>query len=79
MHPRGSVEGLKGPDEWCDFTSLGPVVQKMYYEAINWINRNLLDNAIGFPNTSPVDSAIQRFNQLSPYKALQRCVKRFDK
>ena len=34
---------------------LAPVVQ-MVDNAIHWINHYLLDNAVGFPNTYPLDS-----------------------
>ena len=35
-----------------------PVVQKLG-SAIYWINLHSVDNAIGFPNSYPLDSAIQ--------------------
>ena len=32
-----------------------PVVQKMHYNAINWINRYSLDSAFSFPTIYPLD------------------------
>ena len=41
---------------------LAPVVQ-MLDSAIHRINHYLVDSVIGFPNTYPLDSAIQRLNK----------------
>ena len=40
----------------------GPQAVQKVYSAIHGINFDPLDNAVGKPNTYPVDSAIQRLN-----------------
>ena len=61
----------------CSFAPLAPVVQKLD-SAIHRINHYPVENAIGFPNTYPLDSDLSggqpypTFEQLGPDKSLSR-------
>ena len=48
-----------------------PVVQKMYYKAINWINRYSLDSAFSFPNAYPLDSDLSGGYRFSTFEQLR--------
>ena len=48
-----------------------PVVQKMHYNAINWINRYSLDSAFSFPNTYPLDSDLSGGYPYSTFEQLR--------
>ena len=52
-----SKEGtsFKDPVSRYNFNKLAPVIQKVD-NAIHWINRYPVENAVGFPNTCPLDS-----------------------
>ena len=48
-----------------------PVVQKMHYNAINWINRYSLDSAFSFPTTYPLDGDLSVGYRYSTFEQLR--------